>query len=57
MGFSRSPHSDDQFRKMMWQGVREIGEMAVRQDEWAMFAQSMFYVGATLANLRQRLTQ
>ena len=48
IGFSRSPNSDDQFRERMWQGVREIGELAVRQDEWAMFAKSLFYVAGDL---------
>ncbi|MDP6102753.1 MAG: hypothetical protein QF579_05580 [Dehalococcoidia bacterium] len=24
VGFSRSPHSDNQFRELMWQGVREL---------------------------------
>ena len=33
VGFSRSPHPDDQFREMMWQGIREIVEIAVHQDE------------------------
>ena len=61
LGFSRSPHSDDQFRERMWQGVREIGELAVRQDEWAMFAQSLFYVAGDLGktedmvHLKERL--
>jgi glucose-6-phosphate 1-dehydrogenase len=50
VGFSRSPHSDDQFRERMWQGVQEIGELAVRQDEWAVFAQSLFYVAGDLGS-------
>ena len=48
VGFSRSPHSDDQFRELMWRATQEFGELAVRQDEWAMFAKSLSYVGGDL---------
>jgi len=44
VGFARSPYSNDQFRDFMWKGVQEFGELAVRRDEWDMFAQSIFYV-------------
>jgi glucose-6-phosphate 1-dehydrogenase len=63
VGFSRSPYTDDQFRELMWQGVRELGELAVRQDEWAMFAQSLFYVSGDLGKtedmvrLKERLRE
>ena len=63
VGFSRSPHSDEQFREFMWQGVRGFGEPAVRQDEWAMFAQSLFYVAGDLGKtedmvrLKERLRE
>ena len=43
LGFSRTPYSDDGFRELMWKGVREFGELAAHQDEWEMFAQSLFY--------------
>ncbi len=29
VGFSRSEYSDDAFRELMWNGVRELGELAV----------------------------
>ena len=51
LGFSRSILSDDEFRELIWKGTQELGELAVRRDEWGMFAQSMFYVGGDLGNL------
>ena len=61
VGFSRSNYSDDQFRDLMWKGAREFGELAVRQDEWEMFARDLYYVSGDLrqaddiARLEQRL--
>ena len=51
ISFSRSTYTDSEFREFMWQGVREFGELAVREDEWAMFARSLYYVGEDLGNL------
>ncbi len=33
VGFARREYSDDQFRELMWEGVREFGELAVRKGE------------------------
>ena len=44
VGFARSPHSDEGFRELMWQGARELGELTVRQEEWDSFASSIHYV-------------
>jgi glucose-6-phosphate 1-dehydrogenase len=63
LGFALPPYSDDQFREFMWEGTREFGDLAVRRDEWDMFAQSLFYVSGALgtpqdvAHLKQRLEE
>ncbi len=63
VGFARRDYSDDQFREFMWDGVQEFGDLAVRRDEWAEFAQQLFYVGGNLdapedfIRLRQRLQE
>ncbi len=63
VGFSRSGYSDDQFRDLMWDGAREFGELAARQDEWNIFARDLYYVRGDLskpeqmASLRQRLEE
>ena len=49
VGFSRSEYSDDAFRELMWDGVRELGELAVRRDEWSAFAKNLSYVQGDLA--------
>lgn len=61
VGFARSPFSDAQYREFIWKGVREFGELAVRRDEWEMFAQTLLYIGGDLteaehlAGLKRRL--
>ena len=55
INFSRSTYTDSEFREFMWQGVREFGELAVSEDEWAMFAQSLYYAGGDLSNLENML--
>ena len=63
IGFARSDYSDDQFREFMWEGTRELGEFAVRREEWEMFARSIYYVRGDvgslehLASLEQRLEE
>ena len=49
VGFSRSRLSDDQCRDMMWQGVRENGELSGLQREWEAFSQSLTYFAGDLA--------
>ena len=63
VGFARRDYSDDQFREFMWDGVQEFGDLAVRRDDWAIFARQLFYVGGNLdipedfIRLRQRLQE
>ena len=52
VGFARSDHSDDGFRELIWNGVQEIGELAVRKEEWRMFARRLFYAQGDLNSLR-----
>jgi len=44
IGFARGEYSDNAYREFMGNGVREFGELAVRTDEWSMFARNLFYV-------------
>ena len=44
VGFARQGYSDDRFRNLMWEGVREFGELAGRREEWATFARTLFYI-------------
>ena len=63
VGFARRDYSNDKFRELMWEGVRELGELAGRKEEWATFARNLFYVRGDLdapedlTNLRQRLEE
>ena len=63
VGFARTPYSDDQFREHMWDGAREIGELAARREDWDKFARRIYYVrgdvGSTedLSGLEQRLDE
>ena len=63
VGYARSDHSDDQFRDLMWKGVREFGELAARRDEWEPFARRLLYVRGDASvpedcvRLRQRLEE
>ena len=44
VGFARRENSDDKFRELMGDAVREFGDLALRIDEWAAFARNLFYV-------------
>ena len=44
VGSARQEFSDDSYRQLMGDAVREFADLAVRSDEWSMFAQSLFYV-------------
>ncbi|MCH8109888.1 MAG: glucose-6-phosphate dehydrogenase [Chloroflexi bacterium] len=50
VGSARSEYSDDQFRELMWEGVREFGDPGVQRSEWEMFARNLFYVRGNLGN-------
>ena len=53
IGFARSEHSDDSFRKLMWEGTQEFGDVAVGKEEWETFARSLFYVRGDVGSLEQ----
>ena len=63
VGFARSEYSDEQFRRLMGEGVREFAEFPVPADVWESFAESIFYVRGDvgsaehMAGLDQRLTE
>ena len=50
VGFSRSRFSDDEFREMMWKGVREVGEPAGLREQWEEFARGLTYISGDLAD-------
>ena len=50
VGSARSEYSDDQFRELMWEGVREFGEPGAQRNEWELFAKNLFYVQGNLGN-------
>ena len=63
IGFARREYSDDQFRELMADGVREFGDLALLTGEWAAFARNIFYVRGELdepesyAGLRERMEE
>ena len=63
VGSARQEFSDDSYRQLMGDAVREFADLAVRSDEWSMFAQSLFYVQGNMEvpedylRLKQRLDQ
>ena len=42
VGFARSEYSDEEFRDYMWNGIQEIGELAVHREQWDDFARQIF---------------
>ena len=48
VGFSRSEHSDDAFRDLLWKGAEELADLGARREEWAEFAQSIHYVAGSV---------
>ena len=63
VGFARREFSDDEFRELMGDGVREFGDLAVRTGEWEAFVRNVFYVRGELESpesyvgLRRRLEE
>ena len=63
VGYARSSLTDDQFRKLMWNGARELGQLETRAEEWEAFARDLFYVCGDLTvpgdfmRLRQRISE
>ncbi len=63
VAFARSEYSDEQFRQLIGEGVREFAEFPVSGETWEQFAGSIFYVrgdvgsAEDLAQLDQRLTK
>ncbi len=61
VGFARRDYSNDKFRELMWEGVQEFGELAVRREEWSTFAGNLFYIRGDVGvpeaftHLQQRL--
>lgn len=61
VGFARQELSDDGYRDLMGSSVREFGSLTPRTDEWAMFAENLFYMPGNLdvpgdyAKLKARL--
>ena len=51
VGFAHQDYTEDQFRELMWDSIQQYGDLAVRRDEWAMFARDLHYVGGDLSSL------
>ena len=63
VGYARSSLTDDQYRKLMWNGARELGQLETQAEEWEAFARDFFYVCGDLTvpgdfmRLRQRISE
>ena len=61
VGVARGEQTDDSFRRLMEQGVREFGDLAPRTGEWSDFAKNLFFVRGDIdepelyPRLKQRL--
>ncbi|MCH8868783.1 MAG: glucose-6-phosphate dehydrogenase [Chloroflexi bacterium] len=51
VAFARPEMTNDAYRDLMWDSVREFGDLAVRRDEWRMFEQRLSYVSGDLTRL------
>ncbi len=49
VGFARSEYSDDSFRELMWNGMRQFTDVSARNDDWNAFARNISYVSGDLA--------
>ena len=50
VAMARRELSDQQYRELMWEGVREFGELSVHRREWDTFAQHVYYVAGDLTS-------
>ena len=50
VGFVRANLDDDGYRELMWEGVREVGELVVSREEWDAFAPRLHYVHGDLGD-------
>ena len=63
VGLARREYSDDKFRDLMVEGVREFADLAPLTSEWAAFARNIFYAQGELDSpesyvvLRRRLEE
>lgn len=63
VGFARQQRSDDGYRGLMGESVREFGSLAPHADEWTDFAKNLFFLPGDLdvpgdyANLQSRLKE
>ena len=63
VGFSRPEYTDEAYRELMWEGMQEFTDLAVRKDRWAKFSRGLSYLGGDFGapkdftRLRQRLEQ
>ena len=51
VGVGRRGFTNDSYREFMEEGVRELGDLALRTKEWSKFAQRLFYHQADLDDL------
>ena len=63
VGVARQEQSDDSFRRLMEQSVRELADLAPRNSEWSNFAKNLFFVRGDIDDpelylrLKQRLEE
>ena len=50
VAFARAQMDDAAYRELMWNGVREFGELAIQRDQWDSFAENLYYVCGDLAS-------
>ena len=63
IGVSRTPHSDEQFRQALWEGMGELGLAPIMREQWDNLAPRIHYVAGDVGKvedhlrLRQRLEE
>jgi len=50
VALARREMSDEQYRNLMWEGVRELGDLGIHRREWDAFAQHIYYVQGDLTS-------